>query len=590
MTLISRIRVQTRKAAKYVLLTFWSILELPIDFFLKIIPLTQIAFWFKDHFPGLWTRLTGRDWVQKTISKAVFRKFGGITPARPHQTTMADSYTSWKGIADLEYTGRHLPADPLFASRIRPDADLLVSAFLRPEDGSAGGSMTNDMRSTYLFASFAQWFTDSFLRTSHAFEFDENGEVVTENGIPKRLPGREKYNDSTHEIDLCQIYGMNKDMTDKLRSPEYKGCLRSQYINDEEYPEFLLSRAPVPEDSKLPIRPHFEGLHDERVIRHIFKRAKSDRRYETLFATGLEHSNATIGNALLNTVFLRLHNHIAREMTAAQPDWDSDRVFETTRNTMIVILLNIVISDYIRHISPLGLPLKFQKGMADAETWYRRNRIHIEFNILYRWHGLVPSRFPFLPDPEDLSSFRHNNEWLLETGVSGALTALSKVRAGKMILGNTPRFLAQVKQDTVSIMRASEIQPYNAYRKRFGLKPAEKFTDITQDPVLAAKLSDLYDNRIEDVEWYVGMCAESHGRGMLMGDLMFNMVAYDAFTHVLTNPLLSNEIFRPSTFGDVGWKYVRTITTFRQVGALVVKDPSTFCNLAMDGNHVDRAS
>lgn len=588
-TLLKQIWAQVQKTAKYIWLSFWSIIELPVSFVLEIFPPTRIAFWVKDTFPAVWAWLMKRAWLQRAVSKALFRRFGRSSPPRPHQTTMADDYTSWKGFADLGYTGRHLPVDEGFDSRIRPDADQLVALFLRPDDGSPGGTMTGDMRSTLLFASFAQWFTDSFLRTSHAFKFEKDGTVETKDGVPQRLPDREKRNDSTHEIDLCQIYGLNKAMTDKLRCPKRKGYLRSQDINGEEFPEYLLSRAPRKNDKVLPIKAHFEGLHDERIIRHIFKRTKTAKRYKMLFATGLEHSNATIGNALLNTVFLRLHNKIAQEMAAAQPDWDTDRIFETTRNAMIVILLNIVISDYVRHISPLNLPLQFQSGLAEGESWYRRNRIHIEFNILYRWHGLVPSRFSFFSDPEESADFRHNNEWLVGTGLSAVLTAFSKERAGKMTLGNTPRFLAPVKQDTVSLMRTSKLQPYNAYRQRFGHTPARDFADITRDPTLAAKLSELYGDKIDDVEWYIGMCAESHGRGMLMGDLMFSMVAHDAFTFALTNPLLSNEVFTSKTFGDVGWKYVQTTTTLKQVVALVVKDPSTICEFAMDGIHTDRA-
>ncbi|MEM7299509.1 MAG: peroxidase family protein [Pseudomonadota bacterium] len=502
---------------------------------------------------------------------------------------MADNYTSWKGIVDRRFTGRHLPEDKEFERRTRPETEDLVNLFLRPEDGTSGGTMQPDLRSTLLFASFAQWFTDSFLRTSHAFEFDdETGEVVTENDIPVRQPGREKINVSTHEIDLCQIYGLNKKMTDKLRDPNNHGCLRSQVIEGEEFPDFILSRAPTKREKKLPIKTRFECLHDERVLRHIFKRTKTAKRYKMLFATGLEHSNATIGNALFNTIFLRQHNNIAREIAASEPDWDSDRVFETTRNTMIVILLNIVISDYIRHISPLGLPLSFQPGIAEAETWYRRNRIHIEFNILYRWHGLVPSQFSFLPKPDDSADFRHNNEWLIEKGLSGAISAFSKERAGMMVLGNTPRFLAPVKRDTITIMRSSRLQTYNAYRKRFGLKEAKDFSDITMDTSMAAELSRLYGGRIDDVEWYIGMCAESHGRGMLMGDLMFYMVAHDAFTHALTNPLLSNEVFTQDTFGGVGWKYVQEVKSLKQVVANVV-DSSTVCEFAINGIHADRA-
>lgn len=585
MTFIDRLKNQIRKILKYLWLSIWSILEIPVAFILEAFPPTRLAFWFKDNFRSLWDRIIAIGWIQNAISKAVFRRFGGVTPPRPHQATMADDYTSWKGLVDKSFTGRHLPADPDYDTRTRPPAEDVVALFLRPEDDSPGGTMEPDMRSTLLFASFAQWFTDSFLRTSHQFQFDKNGNVLLKDGVPVRKDGREKYNDSTHEIDLCQIYGLNAEMTEQLRSKK-DGCLRSQMIDGEEFPEFLLSEAPTEPNKPLPIKPEFDGLHDERILRHIFRSTTTPERYKTLFATGLEHSNSTLGNALLNVVFLRMHNKIAREM-ASKNDWDDDQVFETTRNTMIVILLNIVVSDYVRHISPLSLPLKFQEGMAEEETWYRRNRIHIEFNILYRWHGLVPSAFSFLPNPEDSADFRHNNNWLIHKGVGAALTDFSNEPAGKMILGNTPRFLAGVKQDTVAIMRASKLQTYNSYRERFGLKAAKNFDDVTDDPKLARQLEDMY-GEIENLEWYVGMCSESHGRGMIMGDMLFNMVAHDAFTHALTNPLLSKEVFREDTFGPIGWKYIQEVTTLSGIVTHVVNGKSPTCHFAMNGVHTDR--
>lgn len=588
MNILQRVWVQVKKMARYIWLSIWAILELPVAYFLEQYPPTRIGFIVKDNFPAIWKWLLSKPFIQAALSKALFRRFGSVTLARPHQATMAESYTSWKGIADLKFTGRHLPEDKKFLTRTRPNSPELVKAFVRPDNGTQGGSMIEDMRSTLLFASFAQWFTDSFLRTSHAFKFDKVGNVVLdENNIPIRKVGREKRNDSTHEIDLCQIYGLNEEMTNKLRCPDNKGCLRFEIINGEEFPERILERAIQKTDKKLPIKKHFLGLHDERILRHVFRGTIENGRSETLFATGLEHSNSTIGNALFNTVFLRQHNMIAREVAETYPDWDSNRVFETTRNAMIVILLNIVISDYISHISPLRLPLKFQKGVAEKETWYRRNRIHIEFNILYRWHGLVPSQFSFLPDPENNADFRHNNDWLIQTGVSDVLTVFSKERAGKMILGNTPRFLGGVKSDTVSIMRAAKLQPYNAYRTRFGLDEAKDFSDISDDPKIAENLSQMYDGKIDDVEWYIGMCAEKHGRGMIMGDLMLNMVAHDAFTHALTNPLLSNEVFNKNTFGKVGWRHVQEITTLQQVVSNVVDTKSTVCHFALNGEHND---
>ena len=64
---------------------------------------------------------------------------------------------------------------------------------------------------------FAQWFVDSFLRTSRE-DFRQNT--------------------STQEIDLCQIYGLGPAQTRMLRSLS-GGRLKSQLIDGEEFPVFL---------------------------------------------------------------------------------------------------------------------------------------------------------------------------------------------------------------------------------------------------------------------------------------------------------------------------------------------------------------
>ena len=74
-----------------------------------------------------------------------------------------------------------------------------------------------------------------------------------------------------------------------------------------------------------------------------------------------------------------------------------------------------------------------------------------------------------------------------------------------------------------------------------------------------------------------------------MGDLMFNMVAHDAFTHALTNPLLSNAVFKEETFGRVGWKYVQQISTLKAIVDSVVTGQPVECEFAYNGEHRDRA-
>ncbi|PRC62223.1 peroxide synthase, partial [Mycobacterium sp. ITM-2017-0098] len=66
-------------------------------------------------------------------------------------------------------------------------------------------------------------------------------------------------------------------------------------------------------------------------------------------------------------------------------DWPADRIFETTRNTLIVVLIKVVIEDYINHITPIHFPLFVEPGIGTSERWYRQNWMSTEFNLLYRW-------------------------------------------------------------------------------------------------------------------------------------------------------------------------------------------------------------
>jgi prostaglandin-endoperoxide synthase 2 len=100
-------------------------------------------------------------------------------------------YTSWASLTDRTYSGRHLPpvvsqgsANPRNAP---PDSAKVASLFERGDD------MIECPKSTVLFSFFAQWFTDGFLRTSRDLGPD---------GVRNTLK-----TDSSHEIDLSQLYG-----------------------------------------------------------------------------------------------------------------------------------------------------------------------------------------------------------------------------------------------------------------------------------------------------------------------------------------------------------------------------------------------
>ena len=76
-------------------------------------------------------------------------------------------------------------------------------------------------------------------------------------------------------------------------------------------------------------------------------------------------------------------------MTVADLD---ERLFQTTRLIMVVLLLKLVVEEYIRHIAPHDPPLTVVPGMPTNKRWNRSSWIAVEFDLLYRWHMLVPDQ------------------------------------------------------------------------------------------------------------------------------------------------------------------------------------------------------
>ena len=309
--------------------------------------------------------------------------------------------------------------------------------------------MTPCPKSSALFAFFAQWFTDSFLRTD---------------------PNDLRKNTSNHEIDLCQIYGLNASDTALLRHGS-GGELKRQFIGGEEYPAYLFEL-----DGRR-VKQEFQGLSYIDPVTADFRKPldppfTSWSSWDQLFVSGLERGNSTIFYSAINAVFLREHNRLCREMAAQNPDWDDDQLFETARATNIVQLLRVIVKDYINHLSSTQLKLDIEIGFAEKQDWYRTNRICAEFDILYRWHRLVPSSILIDGRPLQNVEFQYNNDLLLTIGVGKALDAIARQSAGKLTLRNTATFLQPADMAAVEKSRYWRLKSYNDYRARFGLSPA----------------------------------------------------------------------------------------------------------------------
>lgn len=563
-----------------------------------------------DRWPGL-ARLVERvPPLQRWINRRIIDGVTSSTPPRPLPLSLwtpgpaavprvadppptEDAFVSWTGLVDRTFTGRHLPPISEAAVAALPERARVEALFARDAFAESG-------KTTALFCFFAQWFTDSFLRTH---------------------PTDARKNTSNHEIDLCQIYGLGPGAAWRLR--EHRGgrlkAREGQPLQPGGvppiYPDFLAD--PV----TLEVKDEYAGIsfdpilatsfeHSDpphgfaRDLREMLKRigdwTQTDDRWRMHYAAGLERANSTIVYSAINTIFLREHNRLAGELAGhypemvARPDGD-DRLFETARNINIVLLLKIIVEDYINHLAASPFRLRLEQGFADRCRWYRANRISLEFNLLYRWHAMVPDRFELQGKVLTDREFRFNNALLEEVGVEAVLDAAASQPAGRLKLRNTPCFLLPAEASTIALGRQFRLAGFNAYRRRWNLPSYRSIADLAEgDDELIAELTALYPDLdgvpgVERVELSVGLLAEKRKHRQVLSPLLLSMVASDAFSQALTNPLLASYVYGADAFTGFGIREIERTHSFadlvernRTPGSRRVD--ATFSNRAFDGN------
>ncbi|NRA30197.1 MAG: hypothetical protein HRU11_08025 [Parvularculaceae bacterium] len=476
--------------------------------------------------------------------KAGISEYAEACPPRPYSHSMHANYVTWTGLVERKFSGRHLPPATGAKAPAEPDLDRLAALFERDE-------FIPSHDTSLMFPIFAQWFVDGFLRT----KWEDPNE-----------PRKFRENESNQEIDLNQLYGSSETQTLMLRDLGNGGRLKSRIVDGEEWPVLLFEER----EDGIHLRDEFAktddrpGLYTDDNLHRIFSRW-TDEQLKTAWATGLEFGSATLGQSAMNALFLREHNRVAGVIAKAHPDWEDDQVFETTRNVMIVLLLNIVLGDYIPHIATKRLNLAVPPGWAEEQPWYRTNRMAVEFALLYRWHDLIPDEFDSGDGVKPATALTRPNGWLEGVGLGDALLGATRTRAGRIGLFNTASFLnmkggADVKRLSIEMGRSTHLASYNEYRKLYSLKPIKSFFELTKDKQSAAELQDLYGS-IDKLEWFVGIFAEHYEKPQMMGDLLRIMVAHDAFTQAFTNPLLAKSVFGPATFSEEGLNVIKQTQT-----------------------------
>lgn len=475
--------------------------------------------------------------LARFINKRAVNAIVNSCRTRPHPWSTVHDYVSWTSLTARKWSARHLPASD------RPDADRpdpisLLEFFRRPD-----GEQRLSGKSTCLFPAFAQYLTDGFIRTRMPGEGED--------------PALRLQNTSNHEIDMSPLYGRTEAQINALRlmsgDAGKRGRLKSQMIGGEEYSPFLYG-----DDDR--VKPEFKDLDPPLSL----KKATPEKR-KVLFAAGGDRVNAAPQIGMMNTLFLREHNRLAGEIEHRNPTWDDERVFETARNVVIVEFIKIVVEEYINHISPA--PFKF---IADPEVaweapWNKPNWITTEFSLLYRWHSLVPDQLQWSGASYGVGDAVLNMQPLIDSGLLQSFADMSAQAAGELGAFNTATDILPVEDAAIRQDRLCRLQSYGEYREYVGLSAPRRFEDVSSNPDIVTFLRSAYDTP-KDIEYYIGMFAEDRVKNSPLPPLILKMVAIDAFSQALTNPLLSEHVYKESTFTKFGWE---TIAATGSLGDIV---------------------
>ncbi|MGY2051435.1 peroxidase family protein [Methylobacterium sp. JK268] len=494
---------------------------------------------------SFWEFVNGQPWLARFLNRLIVSNAVLKAPTRPLRLSTKADYPAWSTLTDRTYFARYLPPAEI--------PDLPPVEALAPLYVTRASGPRLSRRSTLLFPSFAQWFTDGFLMT---------------------VPDDTRRTATNHQIDLSQIYGLTTEVEHALRErspdPHRRGRLLSEIRDGEEWAPRLFDAAGVRD-------PRFAAVPDPVKMPADLP---ADRK-ATLFAFGGERANSTVFTAAINTLFLREHNRLCGLIGAANPGFDDERVFQTARAVNTVQLIKVVVEEYINHISPYWFRLLADPTPCYRAVWNRENWIPVEFNLLYRWHSLVPETATWRGAPFPMAQARFGNGPLLADGLGAALDAASQSETWRMGLFNTAEMLRGVEAASLLQGRTNGLAGYNDYRETMNYPKVERFEQISGDPEVVAALRDLYGT-VDRVEFFVGLFAEDPPERSAVPPLIGRMVAVDAFSHALTNPLLAPAVFKEKTFTPEGWASIAATATLADIAGRNLPGGAARFRISMD--------
>ncbi|XP_071849980.1 salivary peroxidase/catechol oxidase-like [Apostichopus japonicus] len=249
----------------------------------------------------------------------------------------------------------------------------------------------------------------------------------------------------------------------------------------------------------------------------------------------------------LHTIFVNEHNRIARELSQINPGWDDERLYQEARKIVGGILQNIVYREWLIPVLNKDIVDKYRINILEGYAGYNATidpSISIDFaTAFFRFgHSLVPQNLKRLSrkfkgvQGVQLSNAFFNGKILrdIERGsvlsiINGALNQRLQAvdshfsKSVHLELFQNSTFALDLIALNIQRGRDHGLPSYLDYRKFFGLSDVKSFEDLKaiSRPEDVEVFKTVYSS-VEEIEPFVGMLAENHLPGALVGETLAN--------------------------------------------------------------------
>jgi hypothetical protein len=249
-------------------------------------------------------------------------------------------------------------------------------------------------------------------------------------------------------------------------------------------------------------------------------------------------ASENISLTALQTLFVREHNRLAAEISAANPDASDEEIYQQARAVVIAEIQAITYNEFLPALLGNRAISRYEGYDPTVDP-----TIANEFSTAaFRFgHSTLNDDIEFfdnegraVQDAIELKDAFFNASLLEETGIDSILKYDASSQSQEIdlqVVDSLRNFLfgppgaGGLDLVALNIQRGRDhgLADYNATRAAYGLDEVTSFADITSDAELQSELEALYGD-VNNIDLWVGLLAEDHLRGSSVGELTSTII------------------------------------------------------------------